>query len=258
MIAGAVLARFDVAQIAIYVFWLFFAGLIYYLRREDHREGYPLVPDFPGQGTPREFPLMPAPKQFLMADGTVSYAPRAEDAEHFAAGPALPWPGAPFEPTGSAMKDAVGPAAYALRADVPEHAYDDGLPKVVPLRSAADFFLADEDPDPRGYSVFAADGVVAGTVVDAWIDRSEYIARYLEVETTAALGGRRVLLPMHYAQVKPAQSAITTGYITAAQFADVPAHTSPDTVTSREEDAITAYYAGGMLYAMPGRLGPVL
>lgn len=33
---------FDVAQIAIYLFWFFFAGLIYYLRREDHREGYPL------------------------------------------------------------------------------------------------------------------------------------------------------------------------------------------------------------------------
>lgn len=33
---------FDVAQIAIWLFWIFFAGLIYYLRREDHREGYPL------------------------------------------------------------------------------------------------------------------------------------------------------------------------------------------------------------------------
>ena len=33
---------FDVAQIAIWLFWFFFAGLVYYLRREDHREGYPL------------------------------------------------------------------------------------------------------------------------------------------------------------------------------------------------------------------------
>ncbi len=40
--------------------------------------------------------------------------------------------------------------------------------------------------------------VAAGTVVDAWIDRSEYIVRYLEVETTAALGARRVLLPTHF------------------------------------------------------------
>ncbi len=33
---------FDAAQIAVYVFWLFFAGLIWYLRREDKREGYPI------------------------------------------------------------------------------------------------------------------------------------------------------------------------------------------------------------------------
>jgi len=33
---------FDFAQICVYLFWFFFAGLIYYLRREDKREGYPL------------------------------------------------------------------------------------------------------------------------------------------------------------------------------------------------------------------------
>lgn len=32
----------DFAQLALYAFWIFFAGLIYYLRREDKREGYPL------------------------------------------------------------------------------------------------------------------------------------------------------------------------------------------------------------------------
>jgi photosynthetic reaction center H subunit len=32
----------DVAQVAIYLFWFFFAALVFYLRREDHREGYPL------------------------------------------------------------------------------------------------------------------------------------------------------------------------------------------------------------------------
>lgn len=37
--------RIDFAQIALYAFWIFFAGLIYYLRREDKREGYPLESD---------------------------------------------------------------------------------------------------------------------------------------------------------------------------------------------------------------------
>lgn len=44
----------DGAQIALYAFWLFFAGLIIYLRREDKREGYPLEsPQGPREGWPR-------------------------------------------------------------------------------------------------------------------------------------------------------------------------------------------------------------
>ena len=35
----------DFAQITVYLFWFFFAGLILYLRREDKREGYPLDSD---------------------------------------------------------------------------------------------------------------------------------------------------------------------------------------------------------------------
>ncbi len=42
---GAITGYIDVAQMALYAFWLFFAGLIYYLHREDKREGYPLVSD---------------------------------------------------------------------------------------------------------------------------------------------------------------------------------------------------------------------
>jgi len=42
------------AQIAIYAFWLFFGGLVYYLRREDKREGYPLEsPQGPREGWPK-------------------------------------------------------------------------------------------------------------------------------------------------------------------------------------------------------------
>jgi photosynthetic reaction center H subunit len=106
--------------------------------------------------------------------------------------------------------------------------------------------------------VYGCDGLVAGTVVDTWIDRSEYIARYLEVETTAAYGARRVLLPMHFVRVRSKEAAIKVKAITAAQFATVPAHMGPDSVSMRDEDKISAYYAGGLLYATPGRKGPLL
>lgn len=56
--------KIDVAQIAIYAFWLFFAGLVYYLRREDKREGYPMVSDGPG-GVIQGFPRTPGPKRFI-------------------------------------------------------------------------------------------------------------------------------------------------------------------------------------------------
>jgi photosynthetic reaction center H subunit len=52
---------FDGAQIALYAFWLFFAGLVFYLRREDKREGYPL--DSP-QGPREGFPSVPPKKVY--------------------------------------------------------------------------------------------------------------------------------------------------------------------------------------------------
>ena len=42
METGAITQYIDVAQIVLYMFWIFFAGLIYYLARENHREGYPM------------------------------------------------------------------------------------------------------------------------------------------------------------------------------------------------------------------------
>lgn len=52
----------DLPQILLYGFWIFFAGLILYLRREDKRLGYPLDSDRKNvvvQG----FPAMPAPRE---------------------------------------------------------------------------------------------------------------------------------------------------------------------------------------------------
>ena len=42
MSTGAITQYIDVAQLVLYAFWIFFAGLIFYLHRENKREGYPL------------------------------------------------------------------------------------------------------------------------------------------------------------------------------------------------------------------------
>ena len=56
----------DVGSLAIWAFWLFFAGLVYYLRREDKREGYPLETERPGV-TAQGFPAVPPAKHYLTA-----------------------------------------------------------------------------------------------------------------------------------------------------------------------------------------------
>ena len=35
---GAITSSIDVAQVTLYLFWFFFAGLLYYLRREDKHQ----------------------------------------------------------------------------------------------------------------------------------------------------------------------------------------------------------------------------
>ncbi len=53
----------------LYAFWVFFAGLIIYLRREDKREGYPLESDRSESIKVQGFPAMPEPKTFLLPHG---------------------------------------------------------------------------------------------------------------------------------------------------------------------------------------------
>jgi photosynthetic reaction center H subunit len=83
-------------------------------------------------------------------------------------------------------------------------------------------------------------------VVDLWVDRSEILFRYLEVQLPDT---RTVLLPVPFCRIKA--SGVTVGAVLAAQFANVPQLRNPDQVTLLEEEKIAAYYGGGLLYATP-------
>src|SRR5579875_1974188 len=126
---GAITSGIDVAQLVLYAFWLFFAGLIFYLRQEDKREGYPLVNDRSDRVVVQGFPPIPAPKTFRLAHGAMQVAPRREAPVAINAMPVAGWPGAPLTPLGNPMLDGIGPAAYAHRADEPDLTFDDALPK---------------------------------------------------------------------------------------------------------------------------------
>lgn len=255
MSTGAITGYIDVAQLVLYAFWIFFAGLVIYLRREDKREGYPLESERSKFIKVVGFPGLPAPKTFILPHGGgTRTAPReGEQSYEPAVEPNEPWPGAPLKPTGDPMIDGVGPAAYAIRPEVPDLTHG-GEPKIVPLRVATDFSIEERDPDPRGKPVYGADGKVGATVVDVWVDRAEPQIRYLEVES----GERRVLLPINYVRVSQDGERIKVASILAEHFRSVPGLANPDLVTLQEEDKITAFYGGGHLYATAERQEPLI
>jgi len=92
-------AYMDLAQVTLYVFWIFFACLIFYLRREDKREGYPLDSTASGGGVVHGFPRMPDPKNYLLRTGHIATLPNHKnDRRDVAVAPIAVWPGAPMEP----------------------------------------------------------------------------------------------------------------------------------------------------------------
>ncbi len=255
---GAINSYIDVAQIVLYLFWIFFAGLIYYLHRENKREGYPLESDGRGgRATIQGFPAVPEPKSFLLRNGEIRYAPGPNTFKEPLprAVPTSRAPGSPIEPTGNPMLDGVGPGAYTLRRDTPDLTLDD-QPRIVPLRVATGHGVAHQGPDPRGMHVIGADNRIGGIVRDLWVDRSEAIFRYLEVEVDGDPNGKRVLLPMNLARCGDREVLVDS--ILSTQFAAVPTTKSPDRITSLEEDRVMAYYGGGTLYALPSRQEPLL
>jgi photosynthetic reaction center H subunit len=258
MPTGAITGYIDVAQVVLYLFWAFFAGLIYYLHRENKREGYPLISDRSSRVKVQGFPSIPEPKTFLLPHGGSVQSPRADmlDRRPIKANPVAAFLGAPLQPTGDPMRDAVGPASYAEREDKPEVTIE-GHPMIVPLRIATECSVDPQDPDPRGMTVIGCDGQAGGTVKELWVDRAEPQIRYLEV----GVGGARaktVLIPMTLAVVHGAKRQVAVSSVTGAQVAGAPRLKSNDQITKLEEDKISAYFASGHLYATPDRLGPLL
>ena len=254
MSTGAITAYIDVAQLTLYAFWIFFAGLIYYLHRENKREGYPLESERSPHVKVQGFPAMPEPKTYRLADGRTVTAPNPRrESGPLAAEPVAAHPGAALQPTGNPMLDGVGPGAYAQRADVPDRTVD-GTDRIVPLRSAAGFEVAPQDTDPRGLPVQGADGVTGGTVRDLWVDRSEMLFRYLEVEV--GTDGHSVLLPINFARIE--RRRVRVDSVMGRHFAQVPTTREAARVTLLEEERIMAYYGGGTLYADPARAEPLL
>lgn len=248
---GAFTEYMDVAQVVLYVFWFFFFALILYLRREDRREGYPLEADTTGKLENTGWVWIPPAKTFKLFHGGETQAPDFKrDTRPLKAKRMAPWSGAPYEPTGTnPLLDCIGPSAYADRVDVPELDLH-SKPKIVPMRTAKDFTMEKNSPDPRGMKVVGNDGAVVGTISDLWVDGPEIMVRYYEVELAGAgEAKKRVLLPVNFAHVAKKKGQVEVAAIPGKLFAQVPVTKKPDQVTMLEEEKISAYYGGGFLLA---------
>ncbi|MBX7483537.1 photosynthetic reaction center subunit H [Qipengyuania qiaonensis] len=251
-----IVGTLDVTQLVFYAFVLFFIALIFYLRREDRREGYPLEDEATGRVETPGGPLSTAsPKTFVLPHGQGSVTPDRNRREpvDIAAKRAFGSNGAAFVPTGNPFADRLGPASWAERMHTPDLTAA-GAPRIVPLSSTDHVTVAGRDADPVGMSVIGADGKEAGKVADVWVDMSEHHIRYLEVATT----GGNVLAPMAMAKVHGRKGVIVIDAIRADQFADVPKPATAGQITLNEEERVVAYFGGGYLYADPRRQEPVL
>ena len=248
----------DLAEVCLWTFFLFFAGLIFYLRQEDHREGYPMEEDS-GEVQRMGFLDRPAKRYIRPHDMGVALMPDdRREGMPVNSQRTAPWSGSAIEPTGNPLVDGVGPAAFAIRPDWPDMTVH-GDPRLKPMRILGGHSVARQDTDPRGLPMVGCDGAVAGTVVDIWVDTSENIVRYAETELDGSL--RHVLTPMTMITINTSRGVrgiVKTDSIRADQFAAIPGTANADVVTLNEEERIVAYHGGGYLYAKASRMEPVI
>ncbi|MEO0792802.1 MAG: photosynthetic reaction center subunit H [Pseudomonadota bacterium] len=274
---GDITGYMDWAQLSLYAFWFFFAGLIYYIQYEGRREGFPLVND--PDGTPLNQDIwMPTPKTFITNDGRTRVAPNPADADtrELNAEWVVGGPGSPIVPTGNPLTDSIGPAAYTERADVADLTFE-GHDRIVPMRIVSDFEIPERDIDPRGTPLIGADGKQAGTITDVWVDRSDYVIRYLEAEVATGTGEgastKNILVPWNLVDIKSdrdwfmefiraksdkVNAEMHVYALTSDLFAGVPTTKNPERITYLEEEKIFGYFGGGYMWATKDRAEPMI
>lgn len=271
--AAYIVGVFDVAELAVILFFIFFVGLVLYLNRESRREGYPLEHEQSGAIDSQESLFDGEKKTFNLPHGRGVYvpedAPRDELSKvgNIPAKQAFGASGAPWVPTGDPMADGLGAGAYAQRADYPDLTMD-GRPRIVPIGASHEIEIAAQDRDPVGLPVYGGDKKKAGVISDVWVDQAEHLIRYVEVTTNS---GKKVLAPMAFVAVqgKSWLGGITPlvddqteladiEALTSEQFDSVPGIATEGQITRLEEDKIQAFYGGGYVYGSPERAEPWL
>ena len=252
-----ILGNLDLASISLWVFFIFFVGLVIWIQRENQREGYPLMDEDGTQADGGGVFAPPADKTFKLPHGRGEYTvPSGQTQERGDIDGLLTRTpdsgGFPYDPAGNPLADGVGPASWAPRRDEPE-LDGHGHPKIIPM-SGSESFRVSAGRDPRGLPVVAGDGAIVGKISDMWVDEPEQMVRYLEIELDAEYGGGARLVPITFTRIWSNRVKIRS--IFGEHFQGVPKLAAALQVTKLEEDQISAYYGGGTLYASQERQDP--
>jgi uncharacterized protein (TIGR02271 family) len=102
--------------------------------------------------------------------------------------------------------------------------------RIVPLDEAADFRVAEGEPDIRGWDVHAADGRRVGRVENLLVDPSAMKVRYLDVEIDDDLldtdRDRHVLIPIGYARLDRDENRIMVDQLNSSDVGVLPEYRS--------------------------------
>lgn len=142
----------------------------------------------------------------------------------------------------------VGGGAAVRRGPAEGGAEESG--RLASLGELDGFDVADEEPDPRGWDVIAADGRTVGKVHELVVDTVAMKVRYLDCDVDEeALGldkeDRHILVPIGYARLDEPNEKVVVDAISAADVRDLPVFERLP-VTPREEDELRGRFLEGV------------
>jgi photosynthetic reaction center H subunit len=253
-------AGIDVAILCVLAFVIFFAGLIYHLRQEDKREGYPLLSARGGRDpkieTMEGFPPLPKPKTFILphGHGTVT-VPRRDPPQPMDDIHGRPVYGTPLTTDHNPLDVGLGAAAWQKRKPNFPDQNIHGEPKIISLNVSPQWYMAPGDADVRGWSLVDMDFRRVGTVYDVWFDRAEYHVRYFSY--TVDDQSDIFIAPAYLCNLDAKRRIVRVRTLPQEALANAPVRAG-DVITWEEEDRVNGYFAGGFLYdesAMRRELG---
>ena len=245
---GNITSAIDLPQVAFWVFFLFFLALVWWLRRNDKREGYPLKASPFTNERLLGFPTPPSDDQvYVLNEGGTSAAPHNFAQPDTKAKPLYRFAGTPLSPVGNPLLAALGPGAWVKRRDEPMLT-EKGERVLQPLRLLPEWSLTEGEADPRGMTVFDWRWNEIGVVRDIWVDQAIRIIRLLEVELQPSSVSGRVLVPIFHTVIKEKAREVRVTALRSSQFADIPMPARPDRITAQEDERLNAYFAAGYFY----------